>query len=73
MTAAAVLNHPPVKFELRYASLMVPGRALSFPCDACGAVELDALSDPARRNYFYARTTVGRDFALPAVVPSLES
>lgn len=55
--------------ELRFLSLFVPGRALSFPCDASGAVELDALSEPARRNYLFARAVVGREFATPQVVP----
>ena len=60
-------------FELRFESLFHPGRALAFPCDARGCVELDSLSDPARRNYFYARTVVGREFANPAVVPGRRS
>jgi hypothetical protein len=57
-------------FELRFESLFHSGRALSFPCDARGQVELDALSERARRNYFYARTVVGREFATPTVVPA---
>ena len=55
-------------FELRFVSLFHPGRALAFPCDSRGRVELDGLSDPARRNYFYARTVVGREFSNPSVV-----
>lgn len=55
-------------FELRFESLFQQGRALAFPCDERGRVELDALSDRARRNYFYARAVVGREFATPAVV-----
>jgi len=39
-------------FELRFQSLFAAGRALSFPCDAAGRVNLDALSERARRNYF---------------------
>ena len=60
-------------FELRFESLFHPGRALAFPCDARGCVELDGLSDPARRNYFYARTVVGREFSNPSVVPGQHS
>lgn len=56
-------------FELRFESLFQQGRALAFPCDERGRVELDALSDRARRNYLYARAVVGREFATPAVVP----
>lgn len=54
-------------YELRFRSLFDEGRALAFPCDAAGCVDLDALSERARSNYFYARTAVGRDFASPAL------
>jgi hypothetical protein len=54
--------------ELRFRSLFNEGRALTFPCDAQGHVELDALSDRARQNYLYARAVVGREFATPAVL-----
>jgi hypothetical protein len=54
-------------YELRFCSLFHEGRALSFPCDAKGRVELDALSERARENYLYARAVVGREFAVPAV------
>ena len=57
-------------WELRFESLFDPGRALSFPCDAAGRVDLDALSERARRNYLYARAVVGREFAAPAVMRS---
>jgi hypothetical protein len=57
-------------YELRFASLFNPGRALAFPCDAGGRVEMDALSETALRNYLYARAVVGREFATPAVVLS---
>ena len=56
-------------FELRFASLFHEGRGLAFPCDAAGRVDLDALSERARNNYFYARAVGGREFArhvLPA-------
>jgi hypothetical protein len=58
-------------FELRFQSLFNDGRALTFPCDAEGHVELDALSERARTNYDHARTLIGREFAFPAVQPSL--
>jgi hypothetical protein len=61
-------SHPPSRYEIRYESLFNAGRAFSFPCDAQGHVELDALSDRARTNYFYARTVIGREFAVPAVL-----
>ncbi len=55
------------RYELRFRSLFHEGRALAFPCDAQGRVQLDALSDRARDNYLYARTVVGREYAAPAV------
>jgi hypothetical protein len=48
--------------------LFSEGRALAFPCDAHGRVELDALGERARHDYFYARAVIGREYALPTVV-----
>lgn len=53
--------------ELRFVSLFDLGRGYAFPCDAEGLVDMDALSDRARQNYFYARTCIGREFAHPTV------
>jgi len=61
------------RFVLRFESLFHPGRALAFPCDERGEVELDALSERARHNYLYARVVVGREFATPAVQPRYDS
>ena len=58
----------PTNFILRFESLFRPGRALAFPCDACGRVQMDELSEPARDNYLYARAVVGREYGVPAVV-----
>jgi hypothetical protein len=52
-------------YELRFTGLFNVGRGLAFPCDAQGNVDLDSLTDRARLNYFYARTTIGRDFFSP--------
>ena len=57
-----------VHYELRFHSLFDEGRAYSFPCDASGSVDMDALSDTARKNYLFARAVVGRDFSVPAVM-----
>ncbi len=54
-------------YELRFQSLFDEGRGYAFPCDANGDVDLDAMSEQARLNYLYARTVIGREFALPAV------
>ena len=64
---ASNLSTAPGHFELRFESLFNPGRGLVFPCDERGQVELDALSERSRQNYFYARAVVGREFATPAV------
>jgi hypothetical protein len=58
----------PSRYEIRFESLYQAGKALAFPCDAKGHVEMDALSDRARNNYLYARAVVGREFASPCVV-----
>ena len=62
---------PLLPYQLRFESLFHPGRALSFPCDASGRVELDRLKDRARNNYLYARAVVGREFAAPVVCDGL--
>lgn len=60
------------RYELRFQSLFQEGRALAFPCDAGGHVDMDALTERALQNYLYARTVVGREFATPAVTPRLQ-
>ena len=57
-------------YELRFRSLFDEGRALAFPCDEQGYVDLDALSPRALHNYYYARAVVGREFFMPAVLPT---
>jgi hypothetical protein len=58
------------RYELRFQSLFKPGRGYSFPCDACGRVDMDSLSDGERHRYLYARAIVGHELALPAVQQS---
>jgi hypothetical protein len=60
-------------FQLHFQFLLNAGRSYSFPCDAGGHVDLDALSDHVRNNYFYARALVGRDFSPPQVQPGTAS
>jgi hypothetical protein len=66
-TSATNLTFAAAGFELRFQSLHHQGRALSFPCDDAGRVDIDALSERARNNYYFARTLIGRDFSHPAV------
>ena len=58
------------RYELRFHSLYRPGRGYSFPCDACGRVDMDALSDGERQRYLYARAIIGHELSLPAVQES---
>jgi hypothetical protein len=53
------------RFELRFQSLFDTGRALVFPCDAAGQVDIDALSARARDRYLCARALIGREFGYP--------
>jgi hypothetical protein len=57
-------------YELLFRSLFVEGKALAFPCDAAGHVNIDSLSDAARDNYLYARAVVGREYFFPALQSS---
>jgi hypothetical protein len=72
-TQETTMSHLPThqstrdRFELRFHSLYKPGRAYSFPCDAGGRVDMDALSDGERHRYLYARAIVGHELSLPAV------
>ncbi len=61
----------PSRFELRFQSLFDDGRGYAFSCDEAGHVDLDTLSSKARLNYFYARTVIGREVAMPAVRASM--
>jgi hypothetical protein len=54
-------------FEIRFQSLFNEGRALAFPCDGAGHVDLDTISERTRNNYLFARAMVGREFAMPQV------
>ena len=55
----------PSRYELRFAPLFGTGREYAFPCDTNANVDIDRLTDRARANYFYARTTIGREFCSP--------
>lgn len=58
-------NQP--RFQVRFVSLLHEGRAMAFPSDREGRVNLDSLPERARLNYLFARAMVGRDFAAPSV------
>ena len=67
MNSTATSTDRSTRFELRFQSLFDEGRGLAFPCDATGQVDIDALSERARSNYFSARTLIGRDFSMPTL------
>ena len=55
-------------FELRFEPLFQPGRALAFPCDGEGHVDLERCSREERTSYLFARAMVGREYKGPRVV-----
>lgn len=59
-------------YEIYYRPLADTQSTLRFPCDVQGHVDLDELSPQAVENYLFARAMVGRDYAMPAVVPQYE-
>jgi hypothetical protein len=59
-------------FVILFRSLFKEGRALTFPCDAQGHVDLDALPERARGNYLFARALVGRDYSSPMICPQTD-
>ena len=67
MSASSTHSRPNRRYELRFHSLYKAGRGYTFPCDAAGRVDLDALSDRERQSYLFARALVGGEFSLPAV------
>jgi hypothetical protein len=60
---------PSSHFEVWFESLFNAGRGLAFPCSEQGHVDIDALSESSRSNYFFARAMMGREYATPRVVP----
>ena len=52
----------PACYQLRFRSLFDQGRALAFPCDAQGHVDLNARIPRALHNYLYAAAVMGREF-----------
>ena len=60
-------NSQRCRHQLCFRSLSDAGRALCFPCDGRGCVDIDALNAPTRLSYLYARAVIGREFLLPTV------
>lgn len=60
-------TQPSAQYEIRFQSLFREGRALSFPCDREGRVDLDKANDRLRNSYLFARAMLGREYAMPVV------
>jgi hypothetical protein len=58
---------PAAEHELRFVSLFDAGRAIAFPCDAEGHVDLDRLPERLRVAYLGARAMIGREYGYPTV------
>ena len=56
------------RYELRFRPLRAKGAGLSFPCNARGCVDMDALEAGTLRDYLYARAVIGFEYTSPAVV-----
>lgn len=54
-------------FQLCYRSYVDREAGFAFPCDECGHVDLDSLSDRTRNDYLYARAMVGKELDPPLV------
>ena len=58
---------PSAQYELRYRPLSEIGCGFAFPCDVCGQVVMDELSERSLANYLYARAVVGQELECPQV------
>jgi hypothetical protein len=67
MKATPTDRDEPSNFQLLFQPLFDTAYCYTFPCDANGHVDMDALSERARNSYLYARTVVGRVFSIPKV------
>jgi hypothetical protein len=54
------------RYELRFTRLST-GLNYAFPCDAGGQVDIGALSERTRNNYFFARAVIGREVSVPSI------
>lgn len=67
MTAAALISTGS-RYEIRFSSTFLQGRTATFPCDACGEVDIDSLSEAQRLDYLFARIMVRCECAGPEIV-----
>ena len=55
-----------------FRSLRDDASALAFPCDERGRVDLDALPERMRLNYYFARAVIGGVFRRPTVEVAID-
>ena len=67
MSAPCTVRAHATGHELRFAGLSTQRCDYSFPCDKTGLVDINALTDRCRADYFYARTMVGKELSAPVV------
>ena len=73
MTAAASISDDTYRFQVRFSCSCLQGRAVTFPCDSHGEVDLDRLSEAGRQDYLFARIMVRRERVRPEIVRVHES
>ena len=67
MTHSSAVGPSAIRYELRFTNLSHRGRGYTFPCDALGHVDIDALPGRGRASYLFAQTLVGSVLSLPTV------
>ena len=73
MTAAASISVDTCRFQVRFSCSCLQGRAVTFPCDSQGEVDLDRLSEARRQDYLFARIMIRREHVRPEIVRVEES
>lgn len=68
MTTTDISSARRARYELRFRPLRGKGTSLSFPCNARGCVDMDALEAGTLRDYLYARAVIGFEYTSPAIV-----
>ena len=53
--------------ELRFAARVHGRRAMVFPCDERGRVDMNSLDERRRNDYLFARALMDRDYERPVV------
>jgi hypothetical protein len=60
-------------FQIRFPPISTDYKAVAFPCDVSGHVDLDRLNDAERYEYFFARVMARRARRPPQIVAAAEA